>query len=127
MKFATNEEHAIKEILVGARVKWATLKKNQVIKLWFILETISLRSWQTKRALDPAPVYFWVTLGKWIFQDNGLLQEQYSGGNRNKLYFMTLHCDGNLIQLVSTSTPTLIFYETLFTVFLPWKISIESL
>ena len=28
MKFATNEEYIIKEILVGARVKRATLKKN---------------------------------------------------------------------------------------------------
>ena len=33
MKFATNEEHIIKEILVEARVKRATSKKNQVHKV----------------------------------------------------------------------------------------------
>ena len=44
-----------------------------------------------------------------------------------KLYFMTLECDCNLTQGVSIFTPASRFYETLFTVNLPCKISFESL
>ena len=52
MKVATNEEHIIKEILVGVRVKIATSKKDLgSVKLWFVLETVLIHSSQTKNAL----------------------------------------------------------------------------
>ena len=54
MKVATNEEHIIKEILVGTRIKRAISKKRfGSVKLWFVLETTSLHSSQTKSDLDP--------------------------------------------------------------------------
>ena len=52
MKVATNEEHIIKEILVGVRVKIATSKKDLgSVKLWFVSETVLIHSSQTKNGL----------------------------------------------------------------------------
>ena len=55
MKFATKEEHIMKEILVGARVQRATSirRKNQVQKGMVCFGNNIAHSSQAKSALDP--------------------------------------------------------------------------
>ena len=126
MKVATNEEHIIKEILSEPGLNELTSKKIQVPRrkvmvcfgnniASFLVNNKCFRS-----GLRCIFVSHWVN----EFFNTVVY---YRGENRNRLYFMTLQCACNLAQGVSIFTPALTFYETLFTVILPWKISTEWL